>query len=88
MQDVMFSRIHPQADTTPAVDTPSNSLKQADPDSVDAQRASTERDSLIRQGYVSRSVPPFIATHDIPRGIIFAFQACLAYILMLAVMYV
>ena len=34
----------------------------------------------------TRSYPPFIASHDIPRGAIFAFQALLYYILMLVVM--
>ena len=33
-----------------------------------------------------RSLPPFIASHDIPRGALFAFQALLYSILMLAVM--
>jgi hypothetical protein len=35
-----------------------------------------------------RISPPFIPSHDIPRGIIYMFQAALAYALMLAVMYV
>jgi len=33
-----------------------------------------------------RTIPPFIAEHDIPRGILFAFQMFLGYLLMLAVM--
>jgi len=33
-----------------------------------------------------RISPPFIPSHDIPRGIIYMFQAALAYALMLAVM--
>ena len=33
-----------------------------------------------------RTVPPFIPSHDIPRGALFAFQALLYYVLMLAVM--
>ena len=33
-----------------------------------------------------RTLPPFIASHDIPRGALFAFQSLLFYILMLAVM--
>ncbi|KAM5538233.1 hypothetical protein V8D89_008120 [Ganoderma adspersum] len=33
-----------------------------------------------------RTFPPFIPSHDIPRGALFAFQALLYYVLMLAVM--
>jgi hypothetical protein len=33
-----------------------------------------------------RTIPPFIAEHDIPRGILFALQMFLGYLLMLAVM--
>ncbi len=33
-----------------------------------------------------RTIPPFIPSHDIPRGALFAFQALLYYVLMLAVM--
>lgn len=55
----------------------------ADVDSL--QASSAERRSLLRRSQ-TRSAPPFIASHDIPRGLLFAFQALLAYILMLAVM--
>jgi len=33
-----------------------------------------------------RSLPPFITSHDLPRGAMFSLQALLAYIMMLAVM--
>ncbi|KAI0768497.1 Ctr copper transporter [Trametes elegans] len=33
-----------------------------------------------------RTIPPFMASHDIPRGVMYAFQALLMYALMLAVM--
>lgn len=33
-----------------------------------------------------RSLPPFIASHEIPRGAIFMLQSTLGYALMLAVM--
>ena len=33
-----------------------------------------------------RTIPPFIAEHDIPRGVLFALQMFLGYLLMLAVM--
>lgn len=36
----------------------------------------------------ARTIPPFILTHDVPRGMIYAFQALLGYALMLAVMWV
>ena len=35
-----------------------------------------------------RVLPPFIAAHDVPRGFAYALQALLAYLLMLAVMWV
>ncbi|KAH7880458.1 Ctr copper transporter [Lentinula edodes] len=35
---------------------------------------------------ITRSVPPFIAAHDVSRGTIYAVQALLGYILMLAAM--
>ncbi|KAI0085631.1 Ctr copper transporter [Irpex rosettiformis] len=50
-----------------------------------SQVGSAERRSFLRRGH-ARSLPPFIASNDIPRGLLFAFQALLAYILMLAVM--
>ena len=34
----------------------------------------------------ARTVEPFILSHDLPRGILYALQAFLAYTLMLAVM--
>lgn len=34
----------------------------------------------------TRTIPPFIASHDIPRGAIHALQTLLGYILMLSVM--
>ncbi|KAH9890910.1 Ctr copper transporter [Cubamyces lactineus] len=39
-----------------------------------------------RQARGPRTIPPFIASHDIPRGALYAFQALLMYALMLAVM--
>ena len=39
-----------------------------------------------RQVRSPRTIPPFIASHDIPRGALYAFQALLMYALMLAVM--
>ncbi|THH02508.1 hypothetical protein EW026_g394 [Hermanssonia centrifuga] len=53
---------------------------------VDGAQGNLSDKELPHGGRVSRSSPPFIASHDVPRGLAFAFQALLAYILMLAVM--
>ncbi|KAF7789861.1 hypothetical protein EIP86_000809 [Pleurotus ostreatoroseus] len=42
--------------------------------------------NVYRKGRLTRLSPPFVLSHDIPRGLVFAFQAFLAYVLMLAVM--
>lgn len=67
----------------------STSIKEKDAGEGDVsslQETSSEQRSLMRNGRVSRLSTPFIASHDIPRGAIFALQALLAYLLMLAVM--
>ncbi|KAF6766266.1 Ctr copper transporter family-domain-containing protein [Ephemerocybe angulata] len=38
--------------------------------------------------YRPRTIPPFVASQDIPRGIMYAFHMFIGYLLMLAVMYV
>ncbi|TCD70041.1 hypothetical protein EIP91_005022 [Steccherinum ochraceum] len=43
----------------------------------------------VTQDFIARRprvIPPFILSHDVPRGMVFALQALLAYVLMLAVM--
>ncbi|KAI0374383.1 hypothetical protein BV20DRAFT_961534 [Pilatotrama ljubarskyi] len=35
---------------------------------------------------VARTVPPFVPSHDLPRGVLYAFHTLLTYALMLAVM--
>lgn len=52
-------------------------------------RSSLEREpeTFIMQSR-KRTIPPFIAAHDIPRGILFALQMTVMYLLMLAIMYV
>ncbi|KAI0724342.1 Ctr copper transporter family-domain-containing protein [Cerioporus squamosus] len=52
---------------------------------VTASPAPSQRPTL-RARRSPRTVPPFIPSHDVPRGVLFAFQALLYYILMLAVM--
>jgi copper transporter 1 len=34
----------------------------------------------------SRTIPPFIVAHDVPRGILYATQMLVSYLLMLAIM--
>lgn len=55
-----------------------------------AGRSPTEKDSLIHgiRTARSRTSLPFIASHDIPRGMLFVVQALVGYMLMLAVMWV
>ncbi|KAI0670113.1 Ctr copper transporter [Trametes maxima] len=43
-------------------------------------------DTIVGRSRSPRSIPPFIPSHDIPRGVFYAFQAMLSYALMLAVM--
>ncbi len=42
--------------------------------------------SAVRARRSPRTIPPFIPSHDVPRGVLFALQALLYYALMLAVM--
>jgi len=44
------------------------------------------RTNLLSHTRAHRTIVPFIAKHDIPRGVIYALQALLGYILMLAIM--
>lgn len=52
------------------------------------QSAETSADAGRKQPRPSivRHIPPFIPSHDIPRGILFAVQMFITYLLMLAVM--
>ncbi|RPD63157.1 hypothetical protein L227DRAFT_584763 [Lentinus tigrinus ALCF2SS1-6] len=52
---------------------------------VDISPVPSQRPAL-RVRRVPRTIPPFLPSHDIPRGALFAFQALLYYVLMLAVM--
>jgi len=49
-------------------------------------KSSSESSHSVRPERNPRSVPPFIPSHDLPRGAIYAVQALMAYALMLAVM--
>lgn len=74
-------------------------LKKDDDHCADTSSTSDEKSSDVTQEISSvkvksngksprppRTLPPFIASHDVPRGVLFALQALLGYVLMLAVM--
>ncbi|KAI0932458.1 hypothetical protein AcW2_001085 [Taiwanofungus camphoratus] len=68
--------------------TPSQEKSQTD---IEEVNVNTLADRLPADGSVSvqrlrRTIAPFILAHDLPRGALYAFQAFLAYTLMLAVM--
>ncbi|KZP32306.1 hypothetical protein FIBSPDRAFT_907384 [Athelia psychrophila] len=67
----------------PDVD-PSNSPRPAEVPSSPAGSSSSLAASPSKS--TMRTIPPFIASHDIPRGAIHALQALLSYALMLSVM--
>ncbi|KAI0343900.1 Ctr copper transporter [Trametopsis cervina] len=73
------------AGPTPAA-TPAKEEDRANIDVKSLRSSTSEQRSLISTGRAGRRSPPFIASHDIPRGAIFAVQALLTYLLMLAVM--
>ena len=61
------------------------------PNSPNPNSRSNSRDrGTVSPGLSSRTrnVAPFIAAHDVPRGILFALQMLIMYTLMLAIMYV
>ncbi|TFY73217.1 hypothetical protein EWM64_g10795, partial [Hericium alpestre] len=50
--------------------------------------SSSENNKSIGERFIARRVPviaPFVASHDIARGVLYALQALMAYVLMLAV---
>lgn len=63
------------------------SLKGQPPDEVEEVNTGVlTSQGSVRSQRLPRTVPPFIASHDVPRGALFALQSLLFYILMLAVM--
>lgn len=63
------------------------SLKGQPPDEVEEVNTGVlTSQGPVRSQRLPRTVPPFIASHDVPRGALFALQSLLFYILMLAVM--
>lgn len=57
-----------------------SSVVNTEPQKADASPAIPPRFPRLR------TIPPFIAEQDIPRGILFAFQMLIVYLLMLAIM--
>lgn len=61
--------------------------KDTEVEEVDVNRLpSQSAASRSRASRSPRVIPPFIPSHDFTRGILFAFQALLQYLLMLAIM--
>ena len=68
-------------------DDPSSSDSTDKSSQVETSIQLVSRSNTSRQaGKPSRMVAPFIASHDIPRGAIYAAKALLGYVLMLSVM--
>ncbi|KIK71267.1 hypothetical protein GYMLUDRAFT_33410 [Collybiopsis luxurians FD-317 M1] len=65
-----------------ALDLP-NASSATEKSCDDSASANSNSPQVVRK---SRIAPPFVAAHDVPRGVIHAIQALLGYILMLAVM--
>lgn len=82
----LTARLQPASESDLGVDAASSTDKDEIKGTLD--RAPSERDLLVRDTRATRLSPPFVASHDIPRGIAFALQAVLGYALMLAVMWV
>lgn len=65
------------------------STHEKDHSDVEEIRAGSLSDQYTGPVFVrraARTIEPFILSHDLPRGILYALQAVLAYTLMLAVM--
>ena len=60
----------------------SDEIAEIDVNSLTSKPVAAQ-DAVVRS---PRVLPPFIASHDIPRGVAYALQALLTYLLMLAVM--
>ncbi|CAL1696525.1 unnamed protein product [Somion occarium] len=59
-------------------------VQEVDIDSLPSQES--ENRSRVSNPRSARVIPPFIPSHDLTRGVVFALQALLMYVLMLAVM--
>ncbi|KAH8100551.1 Ctr copper transporter family-domain-containing protein [Cristinia sonorae] len=70
------SHTYPPAATSPAKDEVE----------VDTSNLPAHAPAAAHNAKRTRIIPPFIASHDLPRGVAFALQSLLAYLLMLAVM--
>lgn len=68
--------------------TPSNHTSEKSFDLNSDVKGKPQQVSSNRQANPTRSILPFIPSHDVPRGIMHSIQALLGFLLMLAVMYV
>ena len=68
---------HPKDDSSVAIDEVNVNAEDT--------MLNTKKAGLV---FPARTTPPFILSHDLSRGVIFAVQALLGYSLMLAIMWV
>ncbi|PCH33438.1 hypothetical protein WOLCODRAFT_64030 [Wolfiporia cocos MD-104 SS10] len=74
-----------EADSSPSI--PSQEKASPDVEEVNVNSLSSKyAGPAVSFRRSPRTVAPFIVAHDLPRGILYAFQALLAYALMLSVM--
>jgi len=78
------SKYPPTEDITPHKNNSSDKSLGVRSD-VEEPNITTQKPIIARTKH-SRTVTPFIAAHDIPRGILYSFQMFIMYLLMLAVM--
>ena len=79
---------HTQSTTSESASLTKGDKSAEDVGEVDVASISKPSGGDTAVGRTPRVLPPFIAAHDVPRGFAYAVQALLAYLLMLAVMYV
>ncbi|EKM60886.1 uncharacterized protein PHACADRAFT_247104 [Phanerochaete carnosa HHB-10118-sp] len=86
VQSVRAMTTRSPASSQPGIGSDWVPTKEGEKQIDDVKPVPSERSSLVNSARVSRSSPPFLLSHDVPRGIAFACQALLGYTLMLAVM--
>lgn len=52
------------------------------------RKVTSSTSTVVRDAVIMRSAPPFIASHDLLRGIVYGGRAALQFAFMLAIMYV
>ena len=85
--ELSYKRISPSVSSDMACHSKDKSSLAIDEVDVNAQDTvpDSQKVGLLRP---DRTMPPFILSHDLPRGIVYAIQALLGYVLMLAIMWV